>query len=141
MFDILAVYEMFHNHPYLALFRNLKKPTSFIDIGGYNGDSAVYAARFLKIHDMVVIEPLQSNFEALKSNLDLNSVKRCLAVQGVVSTTSGKKSVYEYANRRQTGLADLAHLNAPKLVESVDLRDLIKKTKEEEIFVTFPSVI
>lgn len=135
MFDILAVYEMFHNHPYSELFHNLKRPTSFIDIGGYNGDSAVYASRFPKVHDIVVVEPLRSNFEALEINLLLNSVKNSQAIQAVVSTTSGRKRVYEYANRRQTGLADLNHVQISKLVKSVNLKDLIRNAKTKSLIL------
>ena len=128
-YDILAVYEMWQNQPYKRLFENLKGPITFIDIGGYNGDSSVYAGRISGVKKIIVVEPLSDNFRMLKENLSLNKIKGAKAIKAVISGTAGKRKIYLYPNKRQVGQANLSYNTGSIEVKSITLTDLVKRAR------------
>lgn len=125
-YDILAVYEMWENQPYRQLFEDLNEQVTFIDIGGYNGDSSVYAGRVSGVKKIIAVEPLPDNFGLLKENLSLNGIKGTKAIRAVVSGTTGKRKIYLYPNKRQVGQANLDYNIGSTEVGSVTLSNLVK---------------
>jgi FkbM family methyltransferase len=67
--EVLA--EMFLDLDYVRGFQLPKDPI-IVDIGGYIGDFAIYAAKYLKPQTVITIEPSPQNFALLDANIRLN---------------------------------------------------------------------
>ncbi|MER8383827.1 FkbM family methyltransferase [Mesorhizobium sp. M1399] len=73
IWDAKIVHEMFVQKPYLKHVILPKNPV-VIDIGGYIGDFALYAAHTLKARRVLVFEPTLENYTILKKNVADNGL-------------------------------------------------------------------
>lgn len=67
--EVLA--EMFLDGDYVRGFQLPENPI-IVDIGGYIGDFAIYAARYLKPQTVITVEPSPRNYALLDANIKLN---------------------------------------------------------------------
>jgi len=86
--DAGVLAEVFLDLEYTSGFQLPEDPI-VIDIGGYIGDFAIYAAKYLKAKQVITIEPSPQNFALLEANIKNNNFQdRIIALQKAV--TDGK---------------------------------------------------
>ena len=149
IWDARIVKEIFFDRPYVRHVKLPEKPV-VIDIGGYIGDFALYAAKYLKARKVIVYEPTKENFEILSRNVANNSFEgEVIAVNKAVGTGSEIRlnvdisdhdevhvSSYWYpdAEQRVIPCVTLAELMETHGVDSVDLLKVDCEGGEYDIF-------
>ena len=84
LFDAFIIREIFLERDYTRNL-NVKRGATIVDIGGYIGDFAIYAAHYLDAR-VYVYEPIAENFAVLKQNIDINNLgNRITAYERAVS--------------------------------------------------------
>ena len=134
--DAEIVREIFFDRPYL---RHVDLPAApvIVDIGGYIGDFALYAVKYLDAQLVVVYEPTLENFEMLTRNVALNHYGERIAAVNKAVGQSGELVLnvqkldrdeihvsshwYADAERRTIPSVTLAELLDTHQLESVDL--------------------
>jgi len=71
LWDAEIVREIFFKQPYTRRLDLPARPV-VVDIGGYIGDFALYAVKYLDARRVVVYEPTQENYAVLRHNIELN---------------------------------------------------------------------
>jgi FkbM family methyltransferase len=85
LWDAEIVREIFFEKPYTRRLRLAPHPV-VVDIGGYIGDFALYAVKYLDAERVVAYEPTDENFAMLERNIALNDyADRVTAVRKAVS--------------------------------------------------------
>jgi FkbM family methyltransferase len=111
--DASILAEVFLDKDY-ANGMSLSAEPIVIDIGGYIGDFAIYAATHLRAKKVVTIEPSPANWELLQHNIALNRLEdRVFPVQGAV--TDGSSIKLDLGARNQARVS--AHYGASHLTE------------------------
>lgn len=134
--DAEIVREIFFRKPYTRRTVVGTAPI-VVDIGGYIGDFALYALRYLGAQRVIVVEPTHENFEMLQRNVAINGFEdRVTAVNAAVgppgeltlfvqTDTAGEihASSQWYSEHEQRTVASipLAELLATNGVDRVDL--------------------
>jgi FkbM family methyltransferase len=86
--DAAVLAEVFLDLEYTSGFQLPENPI-VVDIGGYIGDFAIYAAKYLKAKQVITIEPSLQNFALLEVNIQNNNLQdRIIALRKAV--TDGK---------------------------------------------------
>ncbi len=74
--DISMLTECFYFESYLHEKLSIGKNGLIIDAGGYKGDSTVYLSKMYPLARFVVLEANSSLIDYIKTNLELNKIKR-----------------------------------------------------------------
>ncbi len=139
LYDIFVLKEVFNDHIYDRIFRNLKPNTSLIDIGAYIGDSAIYATKFKNISRIIAIEPSGENMNFLKKNLKLNRIKNVQTIRAAVAGKIGKGCLYIYPKKLQSSLITTNGGNTKKLpkesVQTISLSNILKNIHSKNIII------
>jgi FkbM family methyltransferase len=152
--DARILQEIFLSKPY---DQDLKIPaaSTVVDIGGYIGDFALYAARCLDARRVVVYEPSRKNFELLTHNIGVNRLEdRVVAVNQAVGDSDlammdidapdrNQVNVSAYGHRESAQLAPvasttLAHLITAHKLDAIDLLKLDCEGGEFSILLSTP---
>jgi FkbM family methyltransferase len=137
--DARILQEIFLSKPYDQDL-NIPAGATVVDIGGYIGDFALYAARCLNARRVVVYEPSRKNFELLRRNIANNHLdSRVVAVNMAVGDSdvammnidapdTNQVNVSAYGHRDGAELAPVASRTLSGLIETheLDSIDLLK---------------
>jgi FkbM family methyltransferase len=156
LWDAEIVREIFLEQPYT---RNVTLPPNpvIVDIGGYIGDFALYAVKYLDAARVVTYEPTRENFAMLMHNIELNGyADRITAVRKAVGD-SGEMQLnvqkldggeihvssrwYPDAERRTVPSVSLAELLDAHRLGSVDLLKVDCEGGEYDIFPNAPDAV
>jgi FkbM family methyltransferase len=154
--DAEIVREIFFEQPYV---RHVTLPPNpvIVDVGGYIGDFALYAVKYLDAARVVTYEPTRENFAMLVHNIELNGyADRITAVPKAVGN-SGEVQLnvqeldggeihassrwYPGANRRTLPSVSLAELLDAHRLTSVDLLKVDCEGGEYDIFPNAPDAV
>ncbi|MGH9031121.1 MAG: FkbM family methyltransferase [Acidimicrobiia bacterium] len=156
LWDAEIVREIFFEQPYT---RNLRLPPDpiVVDVGGYIGDFALYATKYLGARRVVAYEPTDENFAMLEHNVALNGYgDRITAVREAVGDSDeivlnvekldGDEvhvSPYWYpeAEQRVIPSVSLAELFDTHHLDSVDLLKVDCEGGEYDIFASTPDTV
>jgi len=156
LWDAEIVREIFFERPYT---RHLKLPQSpvVVDVGGYIGDFALYAVKYLGAEHVVAYEPTHENFAMLEHNIARNSYgDRITAVRKAVGDSDeivlnvekldGDEvhvSPYWYPEGEQRTLPSvtLEELFDTHGLDSVDLLKVDCEGREYDIFRRTPDAV
>ena len=131
--DVLVIKETFYDQCYKSLFTDLKKPTTFIDLGSYIGDAAIYSQNFPKVKMVIAVEPDPRNIKILKKNFKLNKVKNATLITAAISGKSG------YSNFNMGTECIASSLQIPKKIKrkikvsTISLSEILHMTKTSNI--------
>lgn len=153
LWDAEIVREIFFTHPYTRRL-NLPAQPVVVDIGGYIGDFALYAAKYLDARRVVVYEPTQENFAVLVHNIELNgyddritAVDQAVGLAGelvlnVQTLAAGEMHVSPYwypeAEQRRIASVGLDELLDTHQLDVVDLLKVDCEGGEYDIFQDAP---
>jgi FkbM family methyltransferase len=151
--DAEIVREIFFDRPYTRHVQLPPKPV-IVDVGGYIGDFALYAVKYLDAARVVAYEPTQENFAMLRRNVELNgyddritAVKKAVGTSGETVLNVQKRdgdevhvSAYWYpeAERRVLPSVSLSEVLHSHGLESVDLLKVDCEGGEYDIFPAAP---
>jgi FkbM family methyltransferase len=156
LWDAEIVREIFFEQPYT---RNLRLPPDpvVVDVGGYIGDFALYAVKYLGAEHVVAYEPTHENFAMLEHNVAINGYgDRITAVNEAVGDSDeivlnvekldGDEvhvSPYWYpeAEHRTLPSVTLEELFDAHGLDSVDLLKVDCEGGEYDIFPSTPAAI
>lgn len=131
LYDTLALKEVFVDKIYAALFKNLDDKTTYVDLGGYIGDSAVFASGFEKVSQIIIVEPFPDNLELIKENISLNKIKNVKIIASAVANDKGKKTFFVHQNKGQSGFSK-NNENVSKIeILSTTLSEIVKLIKTD----------
>lgn len=154
--DAAIVGEVFLDQCYV---RELKLPARpvVVDVGGYIGDFALFAAKCLNARQVVVCEPSPRNWELLKRNVANNHyedriemVNKAVADQKYVMMNvdaldrqQARVSAYGFSDALRTAVPGitLAELVADHKLHEIDLLKLDCEGGEYEILSTTPTEV
>ena len=114
--DARVLQEIFLSRPY---DRTLALPDggTVVDVGGYIGDFALYAATRLKAKKVVVYEPSPKNFALLQRNISMNHLtNRIVAVNKAVGTAGSMMLNTNSPDRDQVNVSSYGHKHSGDLV-------------------------
>jgi FkbM family methyltransferase len=149
IWDARIIREIFVQRPYLRGFSSMPDSPVVVDIGGYIGDFALYAAKRMGARRVVVYEPTSENWAMLNDNIDLNSargqieaVNRAVGRDGVLTLnvdTTGLEvhsSAYWYSGSptREVTSVSLDTVIAEHGLERIDLLKVDCEGGEYDIF-------
>ena len=154
--DAVIVGEMFFDKCYLQGFSLPDRPT-VVDIGGYIGDFALYAAKCLNAKRVVVCEPSPSNWALLRENVANNHCEdRVEAVNKAVTDggdimmdvnvpdrAQARISAYSSRNEKQQRIAGitLAGLVEEYELQTIDLLKIDCEGGEYAILASTPTEV
>jgi len=118
--------EVFLDRNYASGFDLTANPV-VVDIGGYIGDFAIYAARYLKARRVIVAEPSPSNWNLLTKNIaDNNYADRITALN--VAVTDGKPIMMnvDAPERSQARVSAFYGSGQVKEVRGISLKELLE---------------
>lgn len=146
--DVFGLREVFVDKVYRKLFDHLHDETTFIDLGGYIGDSAIFASSFKEIKQIIVVEPFSENQSLIEENIRLNKIKNIKVIKAAIAKDKRKRIFFIHQNRGQSGFKKLNNnvlqikvptITLSEIVQSVSLRHIILKCDiegtEYEIFM------
>jgi FkbM family methyltransferase len=134
IWDARILQEIFLGNPYVRDFTLRADPT-IVDIGGYIGDFALYAAKYLKARQVVVYEPSPKNFALLKRNIQKNHYEdRIVAANMAVSDSTEILMNVDLPDRKQVNVSAYGGESSTlKKVDSVTLAGLIELHRLESV--------
>jgi FkbM family methyltransferase len=151
--DAEIVREIFFARPYTRHVQLPSEPV-VVDVGGYIGDFALYAVKYLGAARVVAYEPTQENYSMLRRNVELNgyddritTVRKAVGASGEtvlnVQKLGGDEvhvSAYWYpeAERRALPSVSLTELLDTHGLDSVDLLKVDCEGGEYDIFPGTP---
>lgn len=154
--DAEIVREIFFAQPYTRHVRLSPNPV-VVDVGGYIGDFALYAVKYLGAARVVAYEPTEENFAMLRRNVELNgygdritTVKKAVGASGETVLNVQKRggdevhvSAYWYpgAEPRALPSVSLAELLDAHGLDSVDLLKVDCEGGEYDIFPDTPDAV
>lgn len=127
--DLMIIRSIFGDEIYKPLFNNLKDEATFIDIGAYIGDSAVYAAGFPKVKKIISIEPLVNNLKLLRKNLKENTVNNVLVLEKAAASDLNGRNIYIYKDEDIASLVRSSDILKKVFVPTITLSEVIKLAK------------
>ena len=80
-------------HRYI-LQQVLKSDMTVLDIGANIGYYVLIESKYINTGKIIAVEPVPSNIETLKKNLELNKVQNVYTIEGAVSSSSGEKEFH-----------------------------------------------
>lgn len=126
LYDIFALREVFIDKVYARLFSNLCYGTTFIDLGGYIGDSAIFASDFKNIKQIIVVEPFPENQSSIKENIRLNKIKGIRVIKAAISKDIGEREFFIHPNKGQSGFNKLKNNILQIKVQTITLSGVIQ---------------
>jgi FkbM family methyltransferase len=134
IWDARILQEIFLDNPYVKDCTLRGDPT-IVDIGGYIGDFAIYAAKYLKARQVVVYEPSPKNFVILKRNIQMNHYEdRIVAANMAVSDSTEILMNIDLPDRKQVNVSAYGCEDSTlKKVESVTLAGLFELHRLESV--------
>ena len=132
--DAVILAETFFERQYMRGFSFPEKPV-VIDIGGFIGDSALFAAKHLNARKVIVCEPSPKNLELLRRNVARNHFEGQIEIVDK-AVTDGRKVFLniDAENRAQARVS--AYDTSPvekKAVPVITLADLMKEYAVEQV--------
>ena len=156
LWDAEIVREIFFEQPYTRHLRLPPNPV-IVDVGGYIGDFALYAAKYLNAARVVAYEPTDENFTMLTRNVELNGygdritpVRKAVGESGEMTLHVQRRdgdeihaSAHWYADAEHRTLpsVSLGELLDTHGIDSVDLLKVDCEGGEYEIFPTVPDAV
>ncbi len=156
LWDAEIVREIFFRQPYTRPLRLPPNPV-VVDVGGYIGDFALFAVKYLGAARVVAYEPTLENFSMLTRNIELNGYgDRITAMRKAVGTSGelvlnvqrldGEEvhvSSYWYPEAEQRAIPSvtLAELLDAHGLDSVDLLKVDCEGGEYDIFPETPDAV
>lgn len=133
--DARVLQEIFLSKPY---DRTLVLPAdaTVIDVGGYIGDFALYAASRLRAKTVVVYEPSPRNFVLLQRNIAVNQLtNRIIPVNKAIGTTGSVMMNTNSPDRDQVNVSSFGHTDSSDLVavESDSLSDVLEQHRFAQV--------
>lgn len=135
LYDILALNEVFVDKVYNQLFTDLKKKTTFIDLGGYIGDTSIFASGFKNIDKIIVVEPFPANLNMLRKNIKLNNIKNINIIQSAVAKNKGTSTFFVHPNKGQNSLFKFKSDVEKIMVSKITLSEIIKMVHTKNIIL------
>ena len=137
--DAAILAEVFLDQEYTGGFRLPENPI-VVDIGGYIGDFAIYAAKYLVAKKVITIEPSPQNFVLLETNIRNNNYRdRVIALQMAVTdgnptklnidtAEAGQMRVSAYYGNSHGQLKDVPGISLAQIMKEYSLPtiDLLK---------------
>ena len=133
--DARILQEIFLSKPYDQDL-NIPAGATVVDVGGYIGDFALYAARCLNARQVVVYQPSRKNFELLSRNIANNHLdSRIVAVNMAVGDSDVAMMNIDAPDTNQVNVSTYGHREAAQLapVASTTLSGLIDTHKLDSI--------
>lgn len=155
--DATVLAEVFLDKEYNRGFQLPENPI-VIDVGGYIGDFAIYATRYLNAQRVITIEPSPLNFALLEANIRNNNYQdRIVALRKAVTdgrpvrmnidtTEAGQMRVSAYYASGRDELKEVPGISLEQIVKDYDLPrvDLLKidcEGGEYTILLTAPAPV
>jgi FkbM family methyltransferase len=114
--DARVLQEIFLTKPYDRTLA-LSEGATVVDVGGYIGDFALYAASHLKAKKVVVYEPSPKNFALLQRNIAVNQLaNRIIPVNKAIGTTGSVMMNTNSPDRDQVNVTSYGHKHNSELV-------------------------
>ncbi len=126
--DKYIIDEIWKNNEY-SMFPDfdIKKDDVVIDIGANVGAFTVYASLLAK--EVFAFEPEKENYEMLRKNIQLNSLKNVNLFNSVVSSVSGRIKLYLTNIPCSYGIFKMGNSLADADVKSVTLKEIFDSNK------------
>lgn len=129
--DLAIIRQVFSDEVYKPLFTNLKEDATFLDIGAYIGDTAIYASRFKKVKKILASEPLPTNLKLLRKNLKENKITNVKVINKAVSADRAGRMLYFFSDESTSSFIKSPKSTRKIFVPTITLADLqgLVKTK------------
>jgi FkbM family methyltransferase len=133
LWDAEIVREIFFEQPYTRYLRLPAAPV-VVDVGGYIGEFALYAAQYLGAAHVVSYEPTRENFAVLERNVALNDVgARITAVPQAVGS-SGELVLNVHCRDDEIHASEHWYRDGqPRTVPSVTLAELFEAHRLDQV--------
>lgn len=129
LYDIVVLQEVFQDLIYKSLFNYVsgKNPT-YIDIGGYIGDTAVFFSKSNLFKKIIVFEPLPHNFILLEKNIEINGIAHTtnLIKSAVVSDSKKISNFYIDNNFGKSGVYSNKSSLKKVAVHAINISNILK---------------
>ena len=110
---------------------DIKKPSSFVDIGANQGIYTLIASKNRNIKKIYSFEPVPDNFRSLKKNIKLNNSKRIITIKAAISSQNNNR--YISFDKFHSGISslNLKKDNSNKLIKikTINFKHLKKLIK------------
>jgi FkbM family methyltransferase len=129
-YDIVVIQEVFQDNIYEDLILDVNKSNStYIDIGGYIGDTVTYFAEKNIFKKLIVFEPMSENMIYLKKNLLLNNLnnKITLFQKAVVENNDKTMNFFLDNNFGKSGFFKNNTSKKSIKVETISFSEILKK--------------
>lgn len=133
LYDVFGLREVFVDTVYASLFDKLYNNTTFIDLGGYIGDSAIFASGFKEIKQIIVVEPFPENQFLIEENIRLNKIKNIKVIKAAIAKEKGKRVFFTHRNRGQSGFKKLNNNVLQIKVPTITLSEIVKSISNKHI--------
>lgn len=135
LYDIFGLWEIFVDKVYARLFDRLYDKTTFIDLGGYIGDSAVFASGFKEIKQIIVVEPSPENQSLIEENIRLNRMKNIKVIKAAIAKDRGKRVFFINQKRGQSGFNKLNKNILQIKVPTITLSEIIQSVSNHHVIL------
>jgi len=123
--DIHIFTEIWLENVYLKNFK-IDENSTVIDIGSHIGLFSIYVAQKLKNCKILCFEPNLENYNMLKENIEMNSIKNISTFNNAVSSKSGNIKFYN-SEKNFAANSIYEKVGEEILVQSTTLEDIIQK--------------
>lgn len=125
--DVGAIEEVWLNHEYVPKAGYLANSRKILDIGAHIGTFTCWAL-CTSSASLVSVEPIEENFEMLKTNTRLNMVSnRTILLKAVVGATSGTREIVVQEGDATGSGSFFGGLGHRCRVESIGINELVSK--------------
>lgn len=135
LYDVFGLREVFVDKVYSQLFNTLPDNTTYIDLGGYIGDSAVFASGFKEIKQIIIVEPFPDNQSLIEENIRLNKIKGIKIIKAAIAKDKGERIFFVHPNKGQSGFNKLSNNVLQIKVPTTTLSEILKLVKTPHIIL------
>ncbi len=129
--DAYILLEIFGDRIYLRDLDALKRSKRIMDVGAHIGSFTIQAASLCPEATVFSFEPVEDNFNLLKSNIELNKIQNIRFFKKGISSKTGNQSFYVKLTNDSSRLslrADEREENFRKItIETLSLQEAIKQ--------------
>ena len=131
--DATILYEVFIDHCYAEKLKLSVNPV-IIDVGGYIGDFAIYACKYLNAAKVITCEPSPSNLRLLRQNVTLNNYSDRVTIIAKAVTAGGDIFIdTELPPRSQARVSAYGTQVNPTRIPGITLEEIIQDNHIDHI--------